>query len=107
MRITPVRDEKGLIVSFLAMKWDVTKLRAESDAQALLATIVQGSEDAIVAYSPSGMILTWNRRAETVFGYSAKEAIGKPMSMLLPPDRHPVLKEILERSHHGHGYFAT
>src|ERR1019366_7810314 len=71
------------------------------DAQAFLAGIVQGSEGAIVAYSPSGTILTWNRGAETVFGYGAAEAIGKPMSMLLPSDRQHVLASAPEHVRAG------
>ena len=81
MQITPVEDAAGQIVSFIAVKRDVTQVRAERDAQAFLATIVESSEDAIVAYSPSGTILTWNRGAEAIFGYCAAEAIGEPMSM--------------------------
>ena len=101
MQITPVEGAAGQIVSFIAVKRDVTRLGAERDAQAFLATIVQGSEDAIVAYSPSGTILTWNRGAETVFGYGAAEAIGKPMSMLLPSDRQHVLASAPEHVRAG------
>src|ERR1017187_390637 len=101
MQITPVEGAAGQIVSFIAVKRDVTRLGAERDAQAFLETIVQGSEDAIVAYSPSGTILTWNRGAETVFGYGAAEAIGKPMSMLLPSDRQHVLASAPEHVRAG------
>ena len=101
MQITPVEGAAGQIVSFIAVKRDVTQVRAERDAQAFLATIVQSSEDAIVAYSPAGRILTWNRGAETVFGYSAAEAIGKPMAMLLPPDRQHALAAATERVRAG------
>ena len=54
-----------------------------------LAAIVESSDDAIIAYAPSGAILTWNRGAEVLFGYSAEEVIGKPMTMLAPPERWP------------------
>ena len=82
MRITPVRDSKGEIVSYIAIKHDVTERRAAEEAQRFLAAIVESSEDAIAAYTPAGIILTWNRGAETIFGYSAGEAIGKHVSML-------------------------
>ena len=82
MRITPVRDSTGEIVSYIAIKHDVTERRAAEEAQRFLATIVESSEDAIAAYTPAGIILTWNRGAETIFGYAAAEAIGKHVSML-------------------------
>jgi PAS domain S-box-containing protein len=104
MQITPVEGAAGQIVSFIAVKRDVTQVRAERDAQAFLATIVQSSEDAIVAYSPAGTILTWNRGAETVFGYSAAEAIGKPMAMLVPPDRQHALAAATERVRGANSY---
>jgi len=50
--------------------------RAE-EAKAFLAAVVESSEDAIIAYTLAGTILTWNRGAENVFGYCAKEVIGK------------------------------
>ena len=102
MQITPVEGSPGQIVSYIAVKRDVTRLRAESEAQAFLAAIVQGSDDAIIAYSPSGSILTWNRGAETVFGYTAAEAIGEPISMLLPPERRHIQETVTEQARAGH-----
>jgi PAS domain S-box-containing protein len=101
MRITPVEDSAGRIVSYIAVKRDVTRLRAENEARAFLATIVQDSADAIIAFSPSGTILTWNRGAETVFGYTSAEAIGKPVSMTVVPERHQVLAAVLEQARAG------
>ena len=60
----------------------MTERRAAEEAQRFLAAIVESSEDAIVAYTPAGIILTWNRGAEVIFGYSAADAIGKHVSML-------------------------
>ena len=82
MRITPVRDSKGEIASYIAIKHDVTERRAAEEAQRFLAAIVESSEDAIAAYTPAGIILTWNRGAESIFGYTARDAIGKHVSML-------------------------
>ena len=87
MRITPVEDANGEIVSYIAIKHDVTERRKAEEAQRFLAAIVESSEDAIVAYTPAGVILTWNRGAEAVFGYSAGEAIGKHLSMVVAPGR--------------------
>jgi PAS domain S-box-containing protein len=87
MRVTPVRDSNGEVVAYLAIKRDVTRQRAEADAQRMLAAIVESSEDALIATTPAGAILTWNRGAEAIFGYTAVEAIGKRVSMLMAPGR--------------------
>src|ERR1039457_801849 len=55
MRITPVADATGEIVSFIAIKHDVTERRAAEEVQQLLAAIVESSEDAIAAYTPAGI----------------------------------------------------
>jgi PAS domain S-box-containing protein len=72
-------------------------LVAEAEAQRFLAAIVEGSEDAIIASTPAGIIITWNRGAEAIFGYSAAEAIGKHVSMLAAPERVPVLARYMEQ----------
>ena len=96
MRIAPVKDPDGAITGYIAIKHDVTSRRANEDAQAFLAAIVQGSHDAIIAYSPVGTILTWNRGAAALLGYSAEEAIGQPTSMLVPPERLPNLASLTQ-----------
>ena len=97
MRITPVRDAKGGVTGYIAVKHDVTEKQAQEDAQALLATIVEASEDAIFTYTPSGQILTWNRGAESIFGYSADEMAGKPLAVLVAPERLPLLPQFSAR----------
>jgi PAS domain S-box-containing protein len=62
-----------------------------TDEQRLLAAIVESSEDAIISSTPAGVILTWNRGAEVIFGYKAGDTIGKRLSMLMAPDRLPEL----------------
>jgi PAS domain S-box-containing protein len=97
MRIAPVRSSDGKIASFIAIKHDVTERRAAEEAKALLAAIVENSEDSIVACSPAGIILTWNRGAETIFGYSAAEVLGQHMSMLVPPERLTNLEHLAQQ----------
>jgi PAS domain S-box-containing protein len=70
-------------------------------AAAQLAAIVEFSEDAIVAKDLDGTITNWNRGAERLFGYSAEEAISKPITILIPPDRFDEEPGILERVRRG------
>ena len=91
MQISPVRDEEGDIAGFIAIKRDVTLRRNADEAARFLAAIVNSSEAAIISSTPDGVILTWNRGAEATFGYPAADAIGKPLSMLMPPERLPKL----------------
>src|SRR5947209_467155 len=67
----------------------------------LLASIVESSEDAIVSRATEGHILSWNRGAEKMFGYSPEEAIGRPISMLVPPECAGELGQIQERVAQG------
>ncbi|OHV79983.1 PAS domain S-box protein [Rhizobium sp. LCM 4573] len=71
------------------------------DAAAFLAAIVESSDDAIVSKSLQGIITTWNKGAERLFGYSAAEAIGKPITILIPEDRLDEEPAILARIHAG------
>ena len=72
------------------------------DAQvALLASIVDSSDDAIMAKSPQGIITSWNRGAERIYGYSAQEIIGQPVKILIHPDRPDEMDVILQRIRNG------
>lgn len=62
-----------------------------------LASIVESSDDAIVSKNLDGIITSWNQGAERLFGYSAGEAVGKPISMLIPEDRRNEVPGIIQR----------
>lgn len=68
-----------------------------------LAAIVESSDDAIISEDPNGIIMTWNRAAERMFGYSGAEAVGKPIAMIYPSDRSTEEAENLERVFRGKG----
>ena len=66
-----------------------------------LAAIVESSDDAIISKDLNGVIQTWNRGAERAFGYTAEEAVGKPVTILIPPDRIDEEPGILARIRRG------
>ncbi len=72
-----------------------------ADVENLLAAIVESSDDAILTKDLNGVITSWNKAAEHIFGYTATEAIGKHMSILIPPDREDEEPEILDRVRRG------
>jgi hypothetical protein len=74
--------------------------RAEQNAN-LLASIVESSEDAILSKSLEGIITSWNGGAERLFGYTAAEAVGRSVALLIPPDRLEEEPKILERLRRG------
>ena len=81
---------------------ELPALRLKSDkAIGLLASIIDSSDDAIVSKTLEGIITSWNRGAERLFGYTAKEAIGQPISMIIPLDRRDEETQILGRLRQG------
>ena len=80
---------------------DIEKQKDVEKKVANLAAIVQSSEDAIISKTLDGIITSWNDAAERIFGYTASEAIGKPVSMLIPPSRQEEEPKILERMRKG------
>lgn len=97
MRISPIRDANGVTVRYIAIKHDVTEKRALEERQAFLAAIVENSEDSIIAWSLEGIIVTFNYGAEKIFGYTAKEAIGKHISILVPLERVTDIEKLTQK----------
>ena len=81
----------------LRARWRQRELRDRLALQTLLAAIVESSDDAIVGKTTEGIILTWNKAAERLFGYSAAEAVGQSITMLIPPERQEEERTILSR----------
>lgn len=93
----PIRDESGATVGAVLIFRDVSDRKRTDLARAHLAAIVESSDDAIVSKTLQSIILSWNQGAERLFGYSAQEAIGQPITMLLPADRREEEQQILDR----------
>jgi two-component system, NtrC family, sensor kinase len=86
---------------FAAFVRDMSEQKQTEEARARLAAIVQSSDDAIVGKTLDGIILSWNPAAERLFGYSSQEAVGKPMLILIPLERHTEEPAILMRIANG------
>lgn len=74
---------------------------ADAETRALLAAIVESSDDAIVSKDLNGLVTSWNASAERIFGYSASEMIGKSILVIIPQDRHEEEIQILARIRSG------
>src|SRR5215510_13709944 len=70
---------------------------SSEETRTRLAAIVESSDDAIISKDLDGIIRTWNAGAERIFGYTAEEAIGRPITLIIPPDRLDEEPEILDR----------
>jgi PAS domain S-box-containing protein len=79
----------------------ITETPRGEQERALLASIVEHSNDAIISKTLDGIILNWNSAAERIYGYSAEEVIGRPISILVPPGRFDEISQILEKIKQG------
>ena len=99
--VDPLIDSTGRIVGAINVFRDVTEWKMAAQASGRLAAIVESSEDAIISKDLNGIIASWNQAAERIFGYTAEEAVGKPITILIPPDRHDEEPGILARIRRG------
>lgn len=98
---TPLFDDNGQLTGGVNMLVDLTERAVADETAQRLAAIVESSDDAIVAKDLNGIISTWNKGAERLFGYTPQEAIGQPILMLIPPERQDEEPEILSRIRSG------
>jgi len=79
------RDQNGQPQAILEVNNDITELKRVEEARLQLAAIVESSDDAIIATTLECAITSWNSGAEKIYGYTAVEMIGRPISILAPP----------------------
>jgi PAS domain S-box-containing protein len=97
----PIRCAKGEVVGCVLVFRDVTERRRAERSARLLASLVESSDDAIIGKDVNGVITSWNQGAERIFGYTATEAVGRPIAMLAAPDRADEMPGILARIRRG------
>jgi PAS domain S-box-containing protein len=97
----PVLNASGDLVQFVGSSTDITERKRAEQATRLLAAIVESSHDAIVSKSLDGVITSWNKGAERLFGYAAEEAVGQNITMIIPPERRDEERTIIEQLRRG------
>ncbi|RBL91457.1 PAS domain S-box protein [Chitinophaga flava] len=97
----PIFDEEGRVAGAVNMLIDITELKMAQAHMGRLAAIVESTDDAIISKTPEGIISSWNPAAEKLFGYTSEEVTGKPILILIPPDRTAEEKEIMDRLSKG------
>ena len=97
----PIKGVAGDISGVVLVFRDVSERRKAFDTARRLASIVENSDDAIVAKSLDGTVTAWNRAAERLFGYSAAEMIGSPIFRIVPQDRLEEMQDILDQIAEG------
>jgi PAS domain S-box-containing protein len=95
--ISPITGRNGSVIGASHVARCVTANTELELTRAHLSAIVESSDDAIISKNLKGIVQTWNKGAERVYGYSAAEMVGRPVSILLPPDRPDEEATILER----------
>ena len=95
------RDSAGKLKHFISIVDDIGERRQAEEAQARLAAIVASSDDAIISKDLNGIITSWNVGAMRVFGFAPEEAIGRSITMLIPPELQHEEAKILERLRGG------
>ena len=93
-----VRDAKGYVVLLRGTMQDITDRRRAEEARLRHAAILESSDDAIISQSLTGIITSWNPGARRIFGYSEPEAVGQPISIVIPPELEEEENLILRRA---------
>jgi len=94
-RAVPVYDDDGRILKWIGTCTDIEEKKREAEEFAARAAIVEAADDAIIGEDLDGNIVTWNGGARRLYGYTAKEAIGRSEAFLIPPEMTNELYDIL------------
>src|SRR2546428_8891603 len=97
LTVSPVRDAQGVVIGASKVARDITERRQNDELRARLAAIVDSSDDAIVSKTLDGVVTSWNRAAEAMFGWKAAEAVGQRITLIIPRERWPEEDDVLAR----------
>ena len=101
LSVAGARDATGKLKHFISVIEDISERREAHDARSRLAAIVESSDDAIVSKDLDGIIKSWNPGAARTFGFTAEEAVGHSITIIIPPELHDEEKQILRRLRNG------
>jgi PAS domain S-box-containing protein len=108
--ISPVKNKSGVIVGASVIARDITEHWEAQNTILGLRALVDACDDAIIGKTMDGTIISWNKGAEKIYGYKTKEILGRPISVLMPPEHPTEFPEImirLQRGEHIERYETT
>jgi PAS domain S-box-containing protein len=97
----PIRLPDGTLFGAVLIFRDITERRRAEHARAWLAAIIESSDDAIISKTLDGVVTSWNAAAARIFGYSPEEVVGKPITVIIPPELHGEELQVLEKLRRG------
>ncbi|MDQ3804403.1 MAG: PAS domain S-box protein, partial [Acidobacteriota bacterium] len=97
----PIKDPHGRATGVVLVFHDITERRQAEVARERLAAIIASSDDAIIGKALDGTVTSWNAAAERLYGWTAEEVVGRPISVIVPPERADELADILARLRRG------
>ena len=101
MRVLPYRTHENVINGVIITFVDLSAVKQAEESSARLAAIVESSADPIIGTDLNGRIISWNHAAQLLFGYTATEALGRPITIIVPPERRDEETDILARVRRG------
>lgn len=99
--ISAIHDEQGKTVERVILARDITARKSAEEAQSMLASLVEASADAMICQDLDGIIRVWNHGAECTYGYSARDVMGKPFTILVPADKLAEYEEMQRKAADG------
>ncbi|HEX4208442.1 MAG TPA: PAS domain S-box protein [Ktedonobacteraceae bacterium] len=99
--ISPVKDRNGTIVGATKIARDISERRQAERARLHLAALVESADTPIIGKTSEGIITSWNRAAQHLYGYSAQEAVGQSITLIFPADSQEEFLTIMERIRRG------